>query len=127
MLCTGGKFVFVRVCTFRRNFCVEKKWRGLRYGNFYVGGTNLGTFVCCVNVIIIYGKCLFACDLIGAFVWCKLLVVIRVHGICLNEMCFVSGQVVGGGTCVFFGRGMCVWKQVCRDVEIFNLVLCFSL
>ena len=41
-LCTGGKFVFVRVLTFRRNFCVEK-WRGLRYGNFYVGGTNLGT------------------------------------------------------------------------------------
>ena len=46
---------------------VWKNWRGLRYGNFYVGGTNLGTFVCCVNVIIIYGKCLFACDLIGAF------------------------------------------------------------
>ena len=65
-LCIGGKFVFVRVRTFRRDFCVEK-WRGLRYGNFYVGGTNLGTFVCCFNVIIIYGECLFACNLIGAF------------------------------------------------------------
>ena len=37
--------------------------------------------------------------------WCvflvQTLVAIRAHGICLNELCFVSGQVVGGGTCVF--------------------------
>ena len=119
--------MFVRVCTFWRNFCVEK-WRGLRYGNFYVGGINLGTFVCCVNVIIIYGKCLFACDLIGAFVWCKLLVVIRVHGICLNGVFARKRSSSRGAVLAFSSVGeMCVWKQVFRDVEILNLILCFSL
>ena len=62
----GGRSYLYGFVLFGITFCVEK-WRGLRYGNFYVGGTNLGTFVCCVNVIIIYGKCLFACNLIGAF------------------------------------------------------------
>ena len=41
MLCTGGKVVFVLVCDFDLNLC-EKKWRGLPYGNFHVGGVNWG-------------------------------------------------------------------------------------
>ena len=112
----GEFFVFVLVCDFDINLC-EKTWRGLRYGNFHVGGINLGTFVCRINAIIIYGKYLFACDLIGAFVWCKLLVVIRVHGICLNELCARKRSSRGAvlafssvGECVFGNRYVAMWK-----------------
>ena len=41
MLCTGGKLCLYEFVLFGITF-VWKKWRGLRYGNFYVGGTNLG-------------------------------------------------------------------------------------
>ena len=44
-----GEVVFVLVCDFDLNLC-EKKWRGLRYGNFHVGGVNLGNFVCCIKI-----------------------------------------------------------------------------
>ena len=117
-----------RVCTslyFWHEF-VWKKWRGLRYGNFYVGGANLGTL--CVASMSLSST--------GNVCLCAIWLVRLVQTFSCNPrsrnlfewiICFVSGQGVGGGTCVFFGRGMCVWKQVFRDVEILNLILCFSL
>ena len=58
--------MFVRVCTFGVTF-VWKNGGDYVMVIFTLVVLILGTFVCCVNVIIIYGKCLFACDLIGAF------------------------------------------------------------
>ena len=55
----GGSLCLYDFVLFGVTF-VWKKWRGLRYGNFYVGGINLGTFVCCIKTFIIYGKYLFA-------------------------------------------------------------------
>ena len=45
VLCTGGKDRVCTSCDFDLNLC-EKKWRGLRYGNFHVGGVNGGNYLC---------------------------------------------------------------------------------
>ena len=93
-----------RVCTscdFDLNLC-EKKWRGLRYGNFYVVGTNFGNF-CVLRQCHYHLREMFVCVQFDWCVWCKLLVVIRVHGICLNEV-FARKRSSSGGRYLRFLR-----------------------
>ena len=81
---------------------VWKNWRGLRYGNFYVGGTNFGNF-CMLRQCHYHLWGMFVCVQFDWCVWCTLLVVIRVHGICLSEV-FAYKRSSSGGRYLRFLR-----------------------